>query len=246
MSDERRQADSVGARMRAQSTTGDAWGVWGRRASDRGGELSKATNGRRASDHPQDAADGAELSPRRSIQDAVTGLPNRLLFLDRLDGAIKRARRNRQSLALALIEIEDIARVDEMHGPNAGNELMVLAARRMEHAVRESDTIARIGSHHFAVVFEALHNLAAVELLGSKLVAALSQPCTLLVDTQGTPLEIVPVASIGIAIHPASGTDVDELIGAAEMAKYQAKREGGLRVHRPSGIEPIRQAAGAP
>ena len=188
-----------------------------------------------------------EVIRHQGTHDLLTGLPSRVLLEDRLDGALKRAARNKQRIAVAVVDLDGFRLVNEQHGHGTGDELIVTTGQRLLQAVRATDTVARLCADEFAVVLEGLHSAAAAEYLGHKMATAVTQPCRLLVQLEGKPVELAPKASIGLAIYPDHGQQREDLVAAAESAMYRAKRNGGgVQVHREgaeAGVAPSAAAA---
>ena len=190
--------------------------------------------------------DQLEIIRQQATHDLLTGLPSRVLLEDRLDGALKRAARNKQRIAVAWVDLDGFKQVNELHGHTTGDELIVTTGQRLLRATRSSDTVARLGADEFAVVLEGLNSAAAAEYLGQKMVTAVMQPCTLLVALEGKPVDLAPKASIGLAIYPDHGQLREELVAAAETAMYRAKRSGGgVQVHQESAAEVVPPGAAA-
>lgn len=222
MTEERRSTSSVGARMRS----GASWGHWS----------SPADAGPNAAASPAAAEPAAEppLAPERTpaIHDVLTGLPNRVLLLDRLDGALKRAARTRQRLAVAVVEIAELDKLAAGHGPGATDALLALTAQRLVGTLRACDTVARLGAREFAVVLEGVHSATVAAQLGRKLLAVVTQPCTVLADADGRPVAMTPGASIGVAVSPDHGRLRDTLLAAATLAMVRARRHrAGTLLH---------------
>jgi diguanylate cyclase (GGDEF)-like protein/PAS domain S-box-containing protein len=152
--------------------------------------------------------------------DALTDLPNRSLFRDRLQQALKNSHRDNQSLALLFIDLDRFKEVNDVLGHIAGDQVLVEAARRIVSCVRTSDTVARMGGDEFTVVLQGLENHAAVERVVGKVIEALAAPYS--VDLETANLS----ASIGIAIFPNDAQDLESLTKAADQAMYQAKAKG--------------------
>jgi diguanylate cyclase (GGDEF)-like protein/PAS domain S-box-containing protein len=161
-----------------------------------------------------------------ALYDALTGLPNRPLLHDRLASALARARRERGLLALLYIDLDDFKQVNDLHGHEAGDELLRTVARRLGETVRASDTVARLGGDEFVVLLESIHVAENAMMVAGKLAAALREPLVL-----GT-IGVSAHASIGIAIHPDDGEDGFALLQQADAAMYRAKRAGGNRAMR--------------
>jgi len=162
--------------------------------------------------------------------DALTGLPNRILFHDRLHGAILRANRHLTRFALACIDIDGFKRVNDNHGHAAGDALLQEIAARLSAHLRGNDTVARLGGDEFALILEDLGNDPQLVLaLCTKLCATLGEPYVLSVN--GDAIEVRVGASIGIAPYrPNEHPDADvRLMQAADHAMYEAKRSGKNR-----------------
>lgn len=169
---------------------------------------------------------GYSRMQRIALYDALTGLPNRPLLHDRLEGALARARRERGRLAVLYVDLDNFKEVNDRHGHDAGDELLRQVAGRLSAAVRASDTVARLGGDEFVVLLESIHAPDDATMVAGKLATALRQP--LRVGAH----EIRIRASIGIAIHPGDGGDVVSLLQQADAAMYLAKRTGGDRAIR--------------
>jgi diguanylate cyclase (GGDEF)-like protein/hemerythrin-like metal-binding protein/PAS domain S-box-containing protein len=181
--------------------------------------------------------------------DPLTGLPNRVLLADRLRQAMAQSHRHHQVLALAFIDLDDFKSINDRHGHDAGDQLLTVIAERMTAALRESDTLARIGGDEFVAVLGDLSDPQASVPWVQRLLEATSQP----IAYQSETLQIS--CSIGIAFHaPGDTRDADQLLREADHAMYQAKQAGrnryhvfdaeqdrALRCHHDS-IERIRQA----
>lgn len=159
---------------------------------------------------------------RLAHYDHLTGLPNRLLFYDRLDQAISLARRERHELALLYLDLDRFKAVNDTLGHDAGDELLKGAAARVRQRVRESDTIARIGGDEFALILPGMANRDHAAMVAGNIIDALSEGFQL-----GARKEEVRIgSSIGIAVFPADAQDRDVLVKAADSAMYDAKRVG--------------------
>ncbi len=158
--------------------------------------------------------------------DALTGLPNRALFRDRLEQAVARARRERWLTALAFIDLDRFKEINDTLGHAAGDALLQSVAQRLRSCLREGDTVARLGGDEFTAILEDLQSANDLPLLAQKIIAALEQP----VVHAGR--EIVDGASIGYALYPEDGEDVETLLTHADTAMYRAKSEGGSAYQR--------------
>jgi diguanylate cyclase (GGDEF)-like protein len=155
--------------------------------------------------------------------DSLTGLPNRLLFGDRLNQAMSQAKRDACQFALLFLDLDKFKPVNDSFGHAIGDELLKGVADRIRSEVRESDTVARVGGDEFVVILPDLSTREMAEAVAGKIIAALAQPFQLGAQQQTVEIGV----SIGIAIYPADASDIDGLIKAADTAMYSAKQVGG-------------------
>ena len=156
--------------------------------------------------------------------DNLTGLPNRAMFADRAEQAISAARRSGDRLALLFIDLDHFKEVNDRLGHEAGDLLLRQVAARIEAQVRESDTVARLGGDEFVVLLRNVQRSEDAASVATKVCDALRQPY----DLGGQPAHIT--ASIGVALYPDSGEDVDTLSRHADRAMYTAKQAGRDKV----------------
>ncbi|MEJ6004352.1 EAL domain-containing protein [Paucibacter sp. AS339] len=157
--------------------------------------------------------------------DPLTGLPNRLLYLDHLRRQISRAQRNDEQLAVLYIDLDRFKEVNDSLGHPVGDELLIEVARRLGAIIRGGDILARLGGDEFACVLACTDARLEAAPVAQKLIAALLAPLNL----QAHELQIS--ASIGISLYPADGRSADELSQASDTAMYEAKRAGRNRFH---------------
>src|SRR2546428_6941814 len=162
----------------------------------------------------------AERSLReQALRDALTQLPNRALFLDRLEVAVATAVRERTPLALLLMDLDHFKEVNDSFGHAAGDELLRQVAARLGGAIRRSDSLGRLGGDEFAFVLPGADEVGA-GLVAQSILETLKQPITV----EDQPVEVG--ASIGIALFPRHGEDGDALLRPADIPMYTAKRTG--------------------
>ena len=153
--------------------------------------------------------------------DQLTGLPNRMLFHDRLRGARARAHRNQTIVAVMYVDLDGFKAVNDTLGHAAGDQLLGKAAAQLRACVREDDTVARLGGDEFAVLFNGLEDAALIGQLAERIVSSLSFS----VDCDnGPPLKVS--GSAGISIYPLDGESEENLLERADQAMYEAKRRG--------------------
>ncbi|MBU3898366.1 MAG: EAL domain-containing protein [Gammaproteobacteria bacterium] len=157
--------------------------------------------------------------------DTLTGLPNRLLLADRLHQAILQSQRHSRSLAVVFLDLDHFKAVNDAHGHNIGDELLVALALRMKAALRDEDTLARLGGDEFVAVLVDLAQPQDCEPVLARLLQAASDPIT----AHEQVLQIS--ASIGVTLYPQDGGDADLLLRHADQAMYAAKQSGRNRYH---------------
>ncbi|MBV8063168.1 MAG: diguanylate cyclase, partial [Nevskia sp.] len=163
----------------------------------------------------------AEAQIQHNAQhDALTGLPNRTLLLDRLEMAMRSARRSGTLLALLLLDLDHFKRVNDTLGHQVGDGLLLAVSRQLRDCVRDVDTVARLGGDEFVVVLTGVARREELEAALAKITAAVAEPVTV----EGHELLITP--SIGGCIYPADGTDTTTLLKHADVAMYRAKAVG--------------------
>src|SRR5690349_11510391 len=157
----------------------------------------------------------------QSLHDALTGLPNRTLFRDRIEQAITTGRRTEVVSAVMLIDLDHFKEINDTLGHHAGDRLLEEVAHRLEASLGDNDTVARLGGDEFGVLLPALRRPGDANVVARQLLAGLREPFLI----EGLTLEVD--ASIGMACHPAHGTGVETLIQRADIAMYSAKEGGG-------------------
>ncbi len=162
---------------------------------------------------------------KRAFTDALTGLPNRVLFEDRLRHALARMNRANQlqveeCIAVLFVDLDGFKPINDSFGHSAGDRILCVAAERLARNTRESDTVARIGGDEFLLLLEGVHDRAECAEAANRVLRALGEPF----NVQGKLLQIA--CSIGIVLHPEQG-EPDKLVANADAAMYEAKRAGG-------------------
>ena len=156
-----------------------------------------------------------------AAHDPLTGLPNRRMFTELLQSHLQQARRNRKHYALLYLDLDRFKEVNDTLGHHVGDLLLQAVATRLRTLLRESDLVARLGGDEFAVLLTALERADDAAIVATKLVTELSKPFE---DLDGQQIQISP--SIGVALFPRDGHDIDALCRNADAAMYQSKRAG--------------------
>ncbi len=161
-----------------------------------------------------------EVIYHQAYHDILTGLPNRTLFKDRLGLALHQARRKRAELAVMFVDLDRFKLVNDTLGHVKGDELLQQAAARLKECLRQGDTLARQGGDEFTLVLPELRDREDARIVAAKFLERLHHPF----DLDGNEVHIS--ASIGIAVYPAHGETIDELLRHADIAMYQVKGRG--------------------
>ncbi len=151
--------------------------------------------------------------------DALTGLPNRRLFHDRVGQAILRSRRHGERAAVLIVDIDRFKEVNDTLGHHSGDLMLQEIGRRLRACLRESDTVARLGGDEFGVLAPRVRDAAAAEAIAAGLAAAIAAP--MVIDD----ISLESEASIGITLYPDHGDDMEALLRRADVAMYTAKAE---------------------
>ena len=164
----------------------------------------------------------------QALHDALTGLPNRTLFTDRIEQAIKDMRRNDKHMSVLLLDLDRFKDINDVLGHPVGDKLLQHVAQRLGEMVRESDTVARLGGDEFAIVCPYTDRKQSIKF-AKKIVNAINDVFT--IESQNLYIGV----SVGIAVYPEHGNDVSTLIRHADVAMYTAKRERlGLSIYKES------------
>jgi len=161
--------------------------------------------------------------------DVLTALPNRLLFLDRLQQQIRSADRERRELAVLFLDLDKFKPINDQYGHNVGDLVLKEVALRLTECVRSADTVARIGGDEFTVIVGALESPGDASVVAEKILASFAIPFHI-EDHQ-----FVLGVSIGIALYPHHGKDAESLTHSADVAMYSCKSEAGhaVRIYEP-------------
>lgn len=156
-----------------------------------------------------------------ATHDKLTGLANRMLFMEVADRYRAQAVRQRIRFAVMFIDLDRFKPINDTYGHKAGDRLLIEVAQRLSLCFRENDIVSRFGGDEFVALIGGLRTVKDVEIIAEKIVDSLSQPVAGIVET---PLAVTP--SIGIAIYPEDAEDVESLVRSADVAMYRAKGMG--------------------
>jgi diguanylate cyclase (GGDEF)-like protein/PAS domain S-box-containing protein len=160
-----------------------------------------------------------------ALRDSLTQLPNRVLFLQHLDGAIARGRRTKSTLSLLFLDLDDFKVVNDSFGHAAGDEALIRVADRLRAAVRGSDFVARLGGDEFTVLCESVADKHEAATVARRIIDALNEPFVVFGS------EVNLTVSIGIAEASGDSATAETLLHKADAAMYSAKTEVGAAVH---------------
>jgi len=152
--------------------------------------------------------------------DALTGLPNRVLFNDRLEQAIEKAKRSKTNMALLFIDLDHFKEINDSLGHEVGDKILKEVTKKLKETIREEDTLARLGGDEFTIVLEDLVQGHDASVLAQKLLKVLSEP--IVIEDH----ELYVSCSIGISLYPDDGTSAQNLLKYADSAMYKAKENG--------------------
>jgi diguanylate cyclase (GGDEF)-like protein len=164
--------------------------------------------------------EAAQRAEHMAYHDPLTGLPNRLLLVDRLRILVAHARRTRQPFAVFFLDVDHFKAINDTHGHAAGDRLLQQIAARLTAQLREADTVARLGGDEFVVLTPDLRQSGDVIAVGEKLRDAVREPVLL---DEG---EVRVTVSIGVSVFPDDGDDADALLRRSDSALYEAKADG--------------------
>ncbi len=178
-----------------------------------------------------DAREIAHAAHRAAVHDPLTGLPNRVLFLDRLQHELAVAGRHGCKLAVMFIDLDDFKAINDAYGHAAGDLVLQTIAERLQAATRAGDTVSRQGGDEFLYLLTEVRDTRDVTHVAEKIIRAVAQPCDIAIA--GLSIRPRVTASVGISIFPDHEASADALINTADRAMYCAKRHrSGFAMHR--------------
>jgi diguanylate cyclase (GGDEF)-like protein len=172
----------------------------------------------------EDERESAELAAGQiehlAYHDALTGLPNRPLFMDRLIISVAQAARANQKLAVLFLDLDRFKEINDSLGHSVGDTLLKGVAERIRHCVREGDTVARFGGDEFTLLIPKIDNIEDAAKIAQKIIETLRIPFAV------SATEMFVTTSIGVSIYPSDGLDPETLVRNADTAMYRAKENG--------------------
>ena len=155
-----------------------------------------------------------------ATHDTLTGLPNRMLFIDRLEVALAQSKRNRHKLAVMMLDLDHFKDINDTLGHMVGDQLLKEAGYRLAGLVRQSDTVARLGGDEFIILLSDIEQMEDSVGIAKIILKAFQQP--FVCDNH----KLTSSTSIGIAVYPDDGEDIDSLLKNSDMAMYSVKTQG--------------------
>lgn len=168
-----------------------------------------------------------------SLHDALTGLPNRVLFNDRLEHGIELAKRHGWTLAVMFLDLDKFKAINDSYGHAAGDAVLLTIARRLTETTRTDDTISRHGGDEFLYLLMEVSEERDAAIVAEKIIQAVQVPC----DVGGNELKVH--TSIGISIFPRDGTTAEALIKSADAAMYRAKKDKSGYAFASDNLAPL-------
>ena len=159
-----------------------------------------------------------DIALEASLHDALTGLPNRALFNDRLEHGLEQAKRHGWNLAVMFLDLDKFKQINDEHGHDIGDKVLLTIAKRLKQITRSDDTICRFGGDEFLYLLMEVNTEQEVNIIINKLIKAVELPCDNILPN------LVVRLSIGVSLFPKNGDNLDDLIKNADEAMYAAKQ----------------------
>lgn len=159
-----------------------------------------------------------DVATQASLHDALTGLPNRLLFYDRLEHGLELAKRHNWNLAVVFIDLDNFKKINDEFGHDIGDKVLLTISKRLKENTRSNDTICRLGGDEFLYLLMEVKNERAVNKIIKKLIQLIECPC------EDLEPKLIVKASIGVSFFPKNGDNLEALIKLADEAMYTAKK----------------------
>jgi diguanylate cyclase (GGDEF)-like protein len=159
-----------------------------------------------------------DIATEASLHDALTGLPNRALFYDRLEHGLEQAKRHGWNLAVMFLDLDKFKQINDDYGHDIGDKVLLTIAKRLKQITRSDDTICRFGGDEFLYLLMEIKNEREVTKIINKLIKTIELPCDDILPN------LVVKLSIGVSLFPKNGDNLDDLIKNADEAMYAAKQ----------------------
>jgi diguanylate cyclase (GGDEF)-like protein len=163
-----------------------------------------------------------EAARHAAFHDPLTGLPNRVLFNDRLEHGLTQAKRHGWILAVMFVDLDDFKSINDSYGHDVGDSVLQTISQRLKENTRADDTVSRHGGDEFLYLLMEIRDERDIMLIAEKIITAIQEPCDIRIRDLVISPSISP--SIGISIFPKDGTTADALIKSSDKAMYRAKR----------------------
>ncbi len=163
-----------------------------------------------------------EADHHAAFHDALTGLPNRALFYDRLEYGLGQAARHGWTLAVMFVDLDDFKIINDTYGHDVGDSILQIIAGRLKENIRSEDTVSRLGGDEFLYLLMEVQDEQDITLIAQNIIKSIQTPCD--IKKPDVSVSLIVKASIGIAVFPRNGTTAEILIKSADTAMYQAKR----------------------
>jgi diguanylate cyclase (GGDEF)-like protein len=167
------------------------------------------------------AVEQEEGSRIAALHDNLTGLPNRVLFKDRLEHGIAQAKRYLWMLAVMFVDLDEFKSINDTHGHSTGDTVLQTVAMRLKHKTRDHDTVSRYGGDEFLCLLTQLHEQNDIARIAAKILQEIQAPCN--VSVRDVIVNLSLGASIGISVFPRDGVTASALIKSADESMYRAK-----------------------
>lgn len=161
-----------------------------------------------------------EIIKNLAYHDTVTNLPNRRFGKELLQSAIDNACKNKYMVGVMFIDLDKFKYANDTFGHDAGDQLLITVAKRLKNSIREKDSVARIGGDEFMIILDQLSSLNDLSYIPDKILKSFSEPFNI------NNKEIPITCSVGIAIYPQHGSNIETLLKNADIAMYQVKENG--------------------
>lgn len=162
---------------------------------------------------------------QQALHDPLTDLPNRALFMDRLDQAVKQTERRKNSIAVLFVDLDDFKSVNDSLGHEAGDQLLIAVARRLSACLRGVDTVARLGGDELTILLEDLADSSDAIVVAERILESFNEPFKLKGRTRNI------TVSVGVAVSSSSRDAPSNILDRADKAMYQAKQDGKARYY---------------